>query len=128
MDAYYARKNIHVMKVAMALHFGESLSMTIPRETFEQAMAILHEEEKTMHLALSFTGSNPLSKLATKITELLKQNKRTNGEILIECFSLGSEREINEVLEYLVKTDQIESRGEKDEDTGIETLYWRSKK
>ena len=124
MQAYYARKNIHVMKVAMAHHFGESLSMHVPRSAFEYAMNVLHEEEKTMHLALSFTGTNPLSRLATKVLELVRTGKRTYSDLLIECFSIGSEKEINEVLDYLSKTSQIEGKPEKDEDTGLEVLYY----
>lgn len=127
MEAYYARKNIHVMKVAMAIHFGESTSMQIPRSCFEQAMHELHEEEKTMHLALSFTGSNPLAKLSQKVLELLRGNNRIYKDLLIECFSLGSQRDLDEVLEYLAKTGQIESIVTKDPDLGTQEVIWKIK-
>ena len=34
---YYARKNIHLLKVAMSLHFGESLDMTLPLSAVKRA-------------------------------------------------------------------------------------------
>ena len=37
---YYARKNIHVMKVAMQEHFSESLDLHIPLDTFKKAVEI----------------------------------------------------------------------------------------
>jgi len=127
MEAYYARKNIHVMKVAMALHFGECTEMYIPKERFQEAMEVLHNEEKTMHLALSFSGSNPLSKLSSKVLELLRIQKRAYPELLVECYSLGGRKELDEVIEYLALTSQIVSESTKDPDTNIETSYWNLK-
>lgn len=128
MEAYYARKNIHVMKVAMSLHFSESVSMHITRDKFEAAMHMLHEEEKTMHLALSFSGNNPQAKLAKKILEMLRQRDLEYSIILCDCFDHGSQRDIDEVLEYLAKTGQVETYKFTDEDTQNETLKWRMKK
>lgn len=127
LDAYYSRKNIHVMKVAMSLHFAETLDMHIPKETFEQAMHILHEEEKTMHLALSFTGSNPQSRLSARVVELLKVGERSYTELLIECYSLGTRAELDEVLEYLVMTDQVKTEKKIDPDTNVEQMVWKAK-
>ena len=127
LEAYYSRKNIHVMKVAMAIHFGETTEMHMPRERFEEAMDVLADEEKTMHLALAFTGSNPLSRLSGKVLELLRVERRVYADLLIECYSLGGRKELDEVIEYLSLTDQITSETMKDPDTNIETMYWRIK-
>jgi len=124
---YYSRKNIHVMKTAMAVHFGEKTDMHVTLDEFKQAIDILHEEEKTMHLALSFTGSNPLAKLSQKVLGLLGVAPRQYSEILIETFSFGTQKELDEVLEYLCKTEQVESKVIKDPDTQLETVIWRLK-
>lgn len=127
MDAYYARKNIHVMKVAMATHFGESTSLEIPQARFEEAMQTLHEEEKTMHLALSFTGTNPLAKMSQKVLDLLRSGMKEFNFLLIETFSLGGQRELNEVLEYLRSTNQVELIESKDPDTNKPKNYWKAR-
>lgn len=127
LDAYYSRKNIHVMKVAMALHFGESLDMHMPKNVFEEAMHILHEEEKTMHLALAFTGVNPLSRLSQRVLDLLRAAPRTYSDLLIECYNLGGRKELDEVLEYLTMTDQIKTEKEVDPDTNVEVMLWKMK-
>lgn len=127
LEAYYSRKNIHVMKVAMALHFGESLEMRMDKKVFENAMEVLHQEEKTMHLALAFTGVNPLSRLSQRVLDLLRGCPRTYSDLLIECYSLGTRKELDEVLEYLAMTDQIRNEKEVDQDTNVEIVYWKLK-
>jgi len=71
MTPYYSRKNIHVMKLAMAMHFGESTEMSIPLCTFKRAIEFLSNEEKNMHLALTLEGNNEEAKVAKKILEQL---------------------------------------------------------
>lgn len=109
LKAYYARKNIHIMKVAMALHFGESTDMYIPHERFEEAIKLLDIEERTMHLALTMGGDNPMSKVAPQIKNYLeKTGKHTFNEIWAEHFEkLPRKGDIEEVLTYLMETGQV---------------------
>jgi hypothetical protein len=126
MKAYYARKNIHIMKVAMAVHFGESLEMYIPQSTFEQAIDILDKEEVTMQLALTINGDNPLAKGSAKVHEyLLATGKRTFKELLAEFWERMRKVELEEVINYLQQIDKIYCRVETNETTGFsETFYY----
>lgn len=108
LDSYYARKNIHVLKLAMCLHFGESLEMTVGVETFRRAVEILHRVEAKMHYALGFEGSNPLGKYAKKIIKYLGRNGETTfSELLVEHFDEYKESELRDTLDYLLGADKI---------------------
>lgn len=49
---FYTSLNLHLLKIAMALHFGESLDMVIQLDTLLRARQMLEKIERTMHLAL----------------------------------------------------------------------------
>lgn len=113
MKGYYARKNIHIMKVAMAIHFGESVEMAIPLTTFQQAISVLHEEEKTMSLALTVGQKNPLAKVSDKVCKYLSiVGKKSFNELLVEFWNDCKKPELEEVLNYLQATEQIVTRQE----------------
>lgn len=125
MDSYYARMAIHLMKVAMANHFGESYEMYIPQWRFEEAIEDLRKEEKTMHLALTIDSDNKLSKIAAKILDYLdKSGRQTFTEILVEFFGMGNQEEIKESLDYLQEAGQVIKRTDKDEHTGENETYY----
>lgn len=108
LDAYYARKNIHVMKLAMAMHFGESLDMTIPIETFQKAITYLAEEEKTMHFALTMDSKNPLADPSKKVSLYLKSNgKKKFNELLTEFWETINKIELQTVLETLEQLGEV---------------------
>lgn len=128
LDAYYARKNIHVMKVAMALHFGESYEMHIPLETFKMAIDILHEEEKTMHKALLMEADNPLATATEQIIAYLRvAGRKTFNELLVEFWNKVRKTELEEVLNFLQSTGQVVARQLKDEQTQITDMYYQLK-
>ena len=107
---YYARKNIHVYKVAMAEHFSESTDLFIPLETFQKAIEILDKEELTMHLALASDSGNPLSKVANKITDyIIKHKEVTLADLLVEFWDNlpQGNRSIDEILPHLIALDKI---------------------
>lgn len=128
LGPYYARKNIHVMKLGMSLHFGESEEMHIDLATFQRAIDILHEEEKTMHLALSYAGANPLAKLSTSVLDVLRKCTKSYVDLLFDCRSSYNMRtEMDEVLEYLAQTKQIVSESTRDPDTNEIVLRYKIK-
>lgn len=128
LDAYYARKNIHVMKIAMAMHFGESLDLFIPRATFERAMEFLATEEKTMHLALTLDGKNPLADTSRKLCGYLAQaGKKNFVDLLVEFNGSVRKSELEEILETLQTTGQIVATQERDEHTNDSVMYYKMK-
>lgn len=124
---YYSRKNIHVMKVAMAIHFAESLDMTIPQLCFEQAINVLEKEEKNMHLALMMDGTNPISKISNKIIDYLKLGRKNFVDIYIHVFEMGTKQQIEEALSFLTDTGKATLESEVDEITTRSVQYWRLK-
>lgn len=127
LNPYYSRKNIHVMKVAMAVHFGESVEMTIPLEAFQKAIAILAKEELNMHLAIIIESDNPLAKVAKKIQELLTTGKKDWVELMSEMYGLTNKEGLTEALDFLQETGQVVTIQEEDEDLKTTKVYWRNK-
>lgn len=129
LDAYYARINIHVMKVAMALHFGESTDMRIPLETFKRAIAFLMKEEKTMHLALVLEGKNPLANTSREIlTYLMTTGEKTFVDLLTEFWGKTDKKGLDEILTFLEDTNQVESFSATDDVTGETIRSFRVRK
>jgi hypothetical protein len=123
LNAYYGRKNLHVTKLAMALHFGESTEMAIPQSTFERSIQILAKEEKNMHLALGIEKSNPLTAPIKKILKYLEVNEaKTFKELLVEFFdALPSGKEsLEQIIDYLVMSGKMKLKLERHTVTGIE--------
>ena len=124
---FKARMNIHVMKIAMAMHFGDSTDMKIPLSTFTRAIEAINAEGKTMHMALTMGASNPLAKPAQKIQDYLDTvGKRTFKQLLAQFFEKVSKQQLEEILDYLQMIDVVVANQETGQD-GQTTMYYRSK-
>ena len=121
---YYARKNIHLLKVAMCIHFGESVEMTLPLSAVVRALAILDKEELTMDRAIVI-HTNETTKLMAKVLETLKSGKKDYVQLLVDCHgSYRTKKEMDETLDLLIEMEQIKKRTETDEETEIVNTYW----
>jgi len=129
LDAYYARINIHIMKVAMSLHFSESTDLLVPKARFEDAIQVLREEEKTMHLALSFSGSNPLARTGDKIIGMLQEREEgmTFKELLAECWGAVDKPQLEETLEFLLMSDKLITKQKEDPIQAKNVIYYQLK-
>jgi hypothetical protein len=128
LDPYYARKNIHMIKVAMANHFSESTEMTLSIDELKQAVADLDKEEKTMHLALSYDSENPIGKLTEKVLEYVTTKRSVNmADLLTQFWRQCPEQRhsMEQALEYLVSTSSIEAVEETDEVTGNKNVAYK---
>lgn len=124
MASYYSRKNIHVMKIAMAKHFSESLEMDIPLSTFEWAIEFLEKEEKNMHLALILECDNVQAKAAKKILALLESGPKTRIQILLATYGLCRQVDSDEALEFLIKTGQVVTRNRSTDDSDMQEVTY----
>jgi hypothetical protein len=127
LEAYYARKNIHVMKVAMAEHFSESLDLKIPIETFKKAIDILEEEEKNMRLSFTMESKNPIANISKGVSEYLQGGAKNFVEIMIKLNDIGDRKQIEEALSFLDETGQIVQALKTNEITKREEVYWKLK-
>lgn len=113
LEPYYARKNIHVLKVAMAEHFSEEYDLILTVNDIEWAIRVLDKEEKNMHNALTFEGDNPLGKVSDKVLDILKAN--IDGLSMLDLLCLKDlwkmlpqgKKSLEEVMQYLIATGQI---------------------
>lgn len=110
LNSYYGRKQIHVLKMAMAKHFAESYDMTLHKHEIQWAIDTLSVEEKKMHHVLGFDNVNPLASPTRKILSYIKVNgAQTRKEILTEFWNALPTplEDVDNILEHLVSTQQL---------------------
>ena len=137
MVPYDARMNIHVMKLAMALHFSEDAEQDdmgrplneITWETFQRAIDIIAKERPNMHLALILEGKSPESRASQKILEMVQGRECNYVDIFTAVHKLGVNRQqLEEALEFLKLCDQVEEVFRTDPQMdGKEILYYKKK-
>lgn len=108
---YYARKNIHVCKMAMAVHFADKTDFVITLDECKQALAILDKLELKMHYALSTGTNNSLVRKAKLIIDYMKKYKAPVSYKLI-YYHLVTEKDmekkdIEECMHFLITVGQI---------------------
>jgi hypothetical protein len=111
LQPYYARKIVHMQKLAMAVHFADSLEMTIQKESCIRALELCESWEKRMHHALQVQGNNPLSAPSAKALRAI-QNAPNKKMTLLELWDAleadVNRQELIECLNFLIATKKIE--------------------
>ena len=67
LDDYYGRKNVHLYKLAMAVHFADSIDMTVQLSSLQTAFKLLAETEKDMHRCYVSQGVGSPSAIAEMV-------------------------------------------------------------
>lgn len=103
---YYARKNIHMRKLAMAIHFGESLSMQLTLECHIKAIKALENIELVMHHALIHGVANPLHRLGLKMVDFCEATGGvTAKELLVKFWDelpTASQKQMDDLITHLI--------------------------
>lgn len=130
LQYYYARKQIHVLKLALAKHFGESLEMRMGIEPCKWAVKTLDAVETRMHHALLTKSENPYFKVGQRIIEFLTDNGPRSEKQLLAYFweqlpSSDPKEALMKILEHYITTGVIEGSGEvykiiKEESSGLQ--------
>jgi hypothetical protein len=111
LEPYYARKNITALKLAVAIHFMDSLSMSLTKEDFDRAVECLAMVESRMHTALSGITKMPDNPTEQFILKLLEKNGKpfTKSEILVETYGnvAGGNSSVEDALMQLVRNNLI---------------------
>ena len=114
---YYARKNIHVQKMAIAVHCAEDAEMNedkspknkIKLASCQRAMHLLDDAELRAHYALSFNGNNPLAVVSKKMIKFLRANgPQTGRDLHTQVWDDVRGHEFNEIIDYLTRNRTIE--------------------
>jgi ABC-type dipeptide/oligopeptide/nickel transport system ATPase component len=127
LGPFDARMNIHVQKLAAALHFSESLDLHVPLFRFQEAVEILMKERHNMRLALTFQGKNPVGKVTDQILEHLRVCKKDNLVNMTTKFWKdlpNGKKSLEEVLEYLIQSGQITDNAVVNDVTGKITINY----
>lgn len=109
---YYARKKIHLMKLAMAVHFSEHLDMTLTVQDVITALSLLDNIEKRMHYALIHTTNNPFYKVGIRLVDYLKSyGPKTRSELVAAMWEYLPSNEplkaLDQTIEYCQMTNKI---------------------
>lgn len=108
--SYYGRKNISVQKLAMIIHFSDSVNFEVGIKECQEAISELAKIEKKMHMAVSFDNKNPIAKVTEDVLEFLKNNGATSKqELLIEFWGSLPEggKSLDGVTQYLLSSKKI---------------------
>lgn len=83
---YYARKKVHVWKLACGVHFGESTEMSMGIEPFRKAIELVDGVEPRMHHALIIDSKNPYYRIGMKILKHLHEMEKgvTHRDLMIK--------------------------------------------
>ena len=114
---YYPTKQLHVKKLAMAIHFSESADMTIGIEPFQIAWDYLASIEPDMHMA--YTGvRDERGTILNRIKHLLRTNTDNDGlgadELYPDLVDIVSYENLLPTLADLVRAGMlIQTRGGK---------------
>ena len=110
LDLYYARKNIHLQKLALAVQMGDSAeSKEVTLESFKRAEKFIAETEVFMHLSYDLTGRNVIHEFTKKLGEYVNSKPKgvSHKKLWLDWHSDLKKDELEAALEFLMQTDQI---------------------
>lgn len=110
LDHYYGRKNIHVEKLAMILHFSESYdSNIIEVDCVRRALVELNKVEVRMHEAFKSSGKNLGYEVGQQIVRYLEHEPKgaSYKRLLVDFTRDIPKKDFDETLIILQSTDQI---------------------
>lgn len=88
--AYFVRKAVHVIKVAMLLHLAESDSLVIEARDLKVAMALLAQIENKMHKVFSAVGKYELAMDVERVyAQILTSGALATSELMERNLHLG---------------------------------------
>lgn len=105
---YYARLGLHILKLAMAIHFADSNEMELPKGAIIKAIDMLDSVHDRMHFALSADKGNPLAKVSDEVLKhLRKSGSQTFTELHFAFWDDLKESELRELLNAQVSFGNI---------------------
>lgn len=104
---YYARRKIHMVKLAINDAYANSLEPILRVENLINAEKDLLSCEFNMHKALASTSENPLADIAEKIKNYISTNgPSTRRKLMLAFFHDADELQLGRVFQYLIDTGQ----------------------
>lgn len=118
MQHYMARKPIYLRKLAGCIHFSRNMDLTLTRQDFDDALALLSRIETGL-VAFTTVGRNPMAAVQRKLLATLKQHKEglDEGGIMCRHMSDLNLEELRQCIEVMKLTGQISVKIVKNKDT-----------
>ena len=113
LDNYYGRKNVHLLKAAMLMHFSDKSNLIVSLEDIKRAFKLLAITEHKMHEAFNTVGRNPIGEVTKHILRYIIDSDAgvRYKKLWLNFVSEVSKQELDQVLEFLVTTEQVENNG-----------------
>jgi len=112
---YQNTKIQHIKKLAMAIHFGESLEMTLDVGVFQHAKMLLDAIEIDMHKC--YEGERDVrQELINKLRALVREsgvNGLEVGELYVDVYDICDLEDLHKTLQDLVAARQLVMEGSK---------------
>jgi hypothetical protein len=110
---YLSRKNLHLQKLAMCIHYADSDDMVIGVKPFQEAVEIIDPIEDTMILCLNTRSNNFINDLQRDIFRYLQGGPKDFADIIVKFFDEGNQIQIMEAIEFLKTANKIKQDGVK---------------
>lgn len=113
LDNYYGRKNVHLLKTAMLMHFADGTTKEISLSQIKRAFKLLTITEHKMHEAFNTVGRNPIGEITKHILRYIIDSDSgvRYKKLWLKFVSEVTKQELDQVLEFLVTTEQVENTG-----------------
>lgn len=112
LETYYGRKNLHILKLAMAMHFADNLTLELSQEEIERAWNLLDSIEPTMHEAFSTMGRNETLNVSKSLVSTLSRPRAFDELFMLFYEECRSQEELKTILQDLVTLGKIKVKNE----------------
>jgi len=107
MEFYNSRRQVHLIKLAINVHYSESLAPLIEVNDLIRAEGLLLKLEIFMHLALVGSSENPHYNISLDIIKYLSlKGPSTRQTIKIKFYSQADVEKLDSIMDYLINTEQ----------------------
>lgn len=114
LAGYYARKNLHFMKLLLAVHFADRPDMTITREDVDKTFALMASWEKQMHIPFVGLGRNETARIGEDMYRFVMAaglDGITRRALFSRFYStVKTVTEFDAVIKDLTELDKIKSK------------------
>jgi len=110
LNYYYARKPVTMQKLAIGIHFADSVTMEVNLDECIEARKLLDNTEKRMHFALTNENKNPLAEVTDSIYDFIAKNGgQTKKDLLVLFWSElpNGTDSLDDALSYLNMVNKV---------------------
>jgi len=113
MVSYHGRMRVHVLKLATAIHFSDSLDMILRKEDCELAIEMLGSIEKRMEIGFAAAGRNVMSAINREIVNFIRSQGGTStmADLFIQFEADLQLKELQERLLELNFAGKVQTTG-----------------